>query len=88
MRRLTDEELDKLSEIAVEAVENFIFSKVSKKEITNLNINVDFSYNKILDVDILVDLDLDGLSSANENIIVEEAIDIALEEIREFIYIE
>ncbi|MGA2677148.1 MAG: DUF3194 domain-containing protein [Methanobacterium sp.] len=86
MRSLTDQELDELSEIAVKTAENFIFSKVSKKEILDLNINVEFVYDKILDVNILVDLDLDELSSVNENIIVEEAIDVTLEKIREFIY--
>ena len=86
MRSLTDQELDELSEIAVKTAENFIFSKVSKKEILDLNINVEFVYDKILDVNILVDLDLDELSSVNENIIVEEAIDVTLEKIKEFIY--
>ena len=86
MRSLTDQELDELSEIAVKTAENFIFSKVSKKEILDLNINVEFVYDKILDVNILVDLDLDELSSGNENSIVEEAIDATLEKIKEFIY--
>ncbi len=86
MRSLTDQELDELSEIAVNTAENFIFSKVSKKEILDLNINVELIYENILDVNILVDLDLDELSSANENIIVEEAIDVTLEKIKEFIY--
>ena len=86
MRSLTDHELDELSEIAVKTAENFIFSKVSKKEILDLNINIEFIYENILDVNIMVDLDLDELSSANENIIVEEAIDASLEKIREFIY--
>jgi len=86
LRSLTDQELDELSEIAVKTAENFIFSKVSKKEILDLNINVEFVYDKILDVNILVDLDLDELSSINENIIVEEAIYATLEKIMEFIY--
>ncbi len=86
MRSLNDPELDELSEIAVQTAENFIFSKVSKKEILDLNINVELIYENILDVNILVDLDLDELSSANENIIVEEAIDATLEKIKEFIY--
>ncbi len=86
MRRLTDQELDELSELAVESAENFIFSKVSKKEILDLNINVEFAYDEILDVNIIVDLDLDELSSVNENIIVEEAIDVTLKNIRKFIY--
>ena len=86
MRSLNDPELDELSEIAVQTAENFIFSKVSKKEILDLNINVEFAYDEILDVNIFVDLDLDELSSVNENIIVDEAIDVTLKNIRKFIY--
>ncbi len=86
MRRLTDQELDELSELAIESAENFIFSKVSKKEILDLDINVELQYNDVLDLNILVDLDLDELSSVNEKIIVEEAIDASLENIGKFLY--
>lgn len=86
MRRLTDQELDELSELAIESAENFIFSKVSKKEILDLDINVELRYNDVLDLNILVDLDLDELSSVNEKIIVEEAIDASLENIGKFLY--
>ena len=86
MRRLTDQELDELSELAIESAENFIFSKVSKKEILDLDINVELRYNDVLDLNILVDLDLDELSSVNEKIIVEEAIDASLENIWKFLY--
>jgi hypothetical protein len=86
LRRLTDQELDELSELAIESAENFIFSKVSKKEILDLDINVELRYNDVLDLNILVDLDLDELSSVNEKIIVEEAIDASLENIGKFLY--
>lgn len=86
MRKLTNQELDELSEIATKAAENFIFSNISKKEIADLNINLELNYEDTLDVDITIDLDLDELSSVNENIIVEKAIDEALDKISEFIY--
>ena len=85
MRRLTDEELDKVSEVAVEAAENYILSRVSKKEILDLDINADITYEDILNVDITVDIDLDELSAADENEIAESAVDAALKELDVFI---
>jgi hypothetical protein len=84
LRKLTDQELDEISEIAVEAAENFIFSRVSKKEILDLNINVELSYGDGLDVDVLVDLVLDDLSSAQEEI-ADKAVDHALEKFDMFL---
>lgn len=85
MRRLTDEELDKVSEVAVEAAENYILSRVSKKEILDLDINADVTYEDVLNVDITVDIDLDELSAADENEIAESAVDAALKELDVFI---
>lgn len=85
MRKLTDQELDEISQIAVEAAENFILSRVSKKEILDLQINVELTSQEGLDVDMYVDLDLDELSAADENEISKKAVDIALEKIDEFI---
>lgn len=85
MRKLTGPELDEISDIAVEAVEEIIFSRVSKKEILDLHINVEISYEDRLDVDILVDLDVDKLSNALENEIVEDAVDTAIRRLDNFI---
>ncbi|NYB26674.1 MAG: DUF3194 domain-containing protein [Methanobacteriaceae archaeon] len=85
MRRLTDEELGKVSEVAVEAAENYILSRVSKKEILDLDINADVTYEDVLNVDITVDIDLDELSAADENEIAESAVDAALKELDVFI---
>ncbi len=85
MRKLTDPELDEISQIAVEAAESFIFSRVSKKEILDLQINVELTSQGGLDVDMFVDLDLDELSAADENEITQKSVDTALEKIDEFI---
>lgn len=85
MRKLTDHELDEISDIAVGQVEKYIFSRVSKKEILDLHINVELDYEEGLDVDILVDLDLDELSTSNEKEITENAVDAALEKLDIFI---
>lgn len=85
MRKLTDQELDKVSEIAVEAIENYILSRVSKKEILDLDINADITYQDALDVDITVDIDLDELSAVDEKELVENAVEAALNELDVFI---
>jgi ribosome-associated translation inhibitor RaiA len=85
LRKLTDEELDKVSEVAVEAAENYILSRVSKKEILDLDINASITYQDVLNVDITVEIDLDELSAVDENEIAESAVDAALEKLDKFI---
>ncbi len=84
MRKLSDEELDDISEIAVKAAENFIYSKVSKKEIVNLDIKVELDYHEGLDVDVDVDIQFDPLSK-HENDIAAEAADHAIKEIDNYL---
>lgn len=85
MRKLTDHELDLVSDLAVETVEKFIFSQVSKKEILDIHIKAEVTYEDGLTVDILVDLDLDELSQVKEKELVEDAVDAALKTLDKFI---
>lgn len=85
MRKLTDQELDQVSNLAVETAENYIFSRVSKKEILDLNINADVTYDKILDVEISVDIDLDDLSTVDEEQLAEDAVEAVLCELDTFV---
>ncbi len=85
MRTLTDTELDKISEVAVEAAENYILSRVSKKEILDLDINANITYDNVLNVEILVDVDLDELSASDENELAENAVEAALNELDIFV---
>lgn len=85
MRKLTDHELDLVSDLAVETVEKFIFSRVSKKEILDIHIKAEVTYEEELTVDILVDLDLDDLSKVHEKELVEDAVDAALKTLDKFI---
>jgi len=71
--------------MAVGEVEKYIFTRVSKKEILDLHINVELNYEEGLDVDILVDLDLDELSTSDEKEITEKSVDAALEKLDIFI---
>lgn len=85
MRRLNDQELDKILEVAVEAAETYILSRVSKKEILDLDINANITYEDVLNVDIMVDIDLDELSALDENELAENAVESALKELDVFI---
>lgn len=84
MKELSDADLDKISEIAVSSAESYILSKVSKKEIVDIDINVELIYNDELDVDITVDIIFDDLSSADPEI-ADEAADFAISEIEKIL---
>lgn len=84
MKKLTDEDLDKISEIAVSSAQDFILSKVSKKEIIDIDINVELNYNDELDVDVTVNILFDELASADPKM-ADNAADYAIAEIEEFL---
>ena len=84
LRKLTDEDLDKISEIAVSSAQDFVLSKVSKKEINDIDINVELNYNDSLDVNVIVDIVFDELSSRDPKI-ADKAADHALLEIEKFL---
>ncbi|HOI71578.1 MAG TPA: DUF3194 domain-containing protein [Methanobacterium sp.] len=85
MKKLNDQELDKVSDVAVEAAETYIFSRVSKKEILDLDINADITYQDALNVAITIDINLDELSTVDENELAENAVEAALNELDVFI---
>ncbi|BDZ70799.1 DUF3194 domain-containing protein [Methanobacterium petrolearium] len=80
MKTLTDSELEEISEAAAVAAENYIFSKVSKKEVLDLELRVEFNQDEGLDVDVEIELFLDELSKAGETL-ADEAAKVALDEI-------
>ncbi len=84
MRKLSDTELDEISELAVKSAENFIYSKISKKEILNLDIKVELDYHNGLDVDIDVDIQFDPLSNPEDGI-ATEAVDHVIGEIDRYL---
>lgn len=84
MKKLTDEDLDKISEIAVSSAQDFVLSKVSKKEINDIDINVELNYNDSLNVNLTVNILLDDLSSTDADI-ADDAADHALLEIEKFL---
>jgi hypothetical protein len=84
LRNLSDQELDEISEIAVKSAEDFIYSRVSKKEILDLDIKVELDYDKGLDVDIHVDIQFDPLSKSDSSM-AEEAAEFAIKQIDNYL---
>jgi len=80
LKKLTDQELEEISEAAAVAAENYIFSRISKKEVLDLELRVEFQQDDGLDVDVEVELFLDELSKAEESL-ADEAAQVALDEI-------
>lgn len=85
MKKLNDQELDHISDIAVEAAENYILSRVSRKEILDMNIQANISYDEELRVDISADIDLDELSKVDQDELVDGAVQDALNALDVFI---
>ncbi|MGC9517785.1 MAG: DUF3194 domain-containing protein [Methanomicrobiales archaeon] len=84
LKELSKEDLAKISDFAVLTAENFIFSRVSKKEIVDIDINTHLSYEDELDVDIQINLILDELCPADEGI-ADAAIEHTLKELDKFL---
>jgi hypothetical protein len=80
LKKLTDPEMENISEAAAVAAENYIFSKVSKKEVLDLDLRVEFHQEDGLDVDVEVEIFLDELSKAEDSL-ADEAAEVALDEI-------
>jgi Protein of unknown function (DUF3194) len=84
LRKLSDQELDEISEIAAKSAENFIYSNVSKKEVIDLDIKIELDYHIGLDVDVQIDIQFDPLSKADENI-ADDAAAVAIAEIDSYL---
>ncbi|BDZ68033.1 DUF3194 domain-containing protein [Methanobacterium ferruginis] len=80
MKKLTDQELEEISEAAAVAAENYIFSKISKKEVLDMDLRVEFHQEDGLDVDVELELYLDELSQADESL-ADAAAEVAMDEI-------
>jgi hypothetical protein len=84
LKNLTQEDLNQISDFISSSAQNFISQKVSQKEINDLDIKVELSYDEKLEVDITIDLSLDDLSSASPDI-VDEAIEHSFEVLEPFL---
>ena len=88
LKKLSQEDLDNISDFFASVVEKKIFSSVnSQKEILAMDININIDYNEEnekLDIDVDVDIDTDELSKLSDERI-DEAIDDAYLELDEYI---
>jgi K+-transporting ATPase c subunit len=84
LKKLSDAKLDEISEAAVSSAEDYILSRVSKKEIIDIDISVELIYNDELDVDVQVNVIFDDLSSADPRI-ADEAAEHAIKEIEKIL---
>jgi Protein of unknown function (DUF3194) len=78
LRQFTEAELDKVSTEAAQAAQDHILSTVSKKELIDMDINVELVFNDGLDVDVTVELFLDDLSTVNAEKLSDEAVEQAM----------
>jgi hypothetical protein len=84
LRQLSESELDELSTAAAQAAQDHILSSISKKEVIDMDINVELTFNDSLDVDVAVELFLDDLSSFDPEKLAEEAVKQAISIIDRF----
>jgi len=84
LKKLTKEDSDKIAKLLSTTIEKFIFSKISKKEIRDIDITIVLDYEKGLDVDISIEL-IPYESSKIEPEIVKEAINLAYKKLDQHI---
>lgn len=84
LKNLSREDLVVISDFVSSSAYNFILKYCSKKEINDLDIQVELSYDDELDVDILIDLSFDDLTKSKSNI-ANDAIDFTLKELDLFL---
>jgi hypothetical protein len=78
LRKLDDSELEEIGNFLYDEIFKFISSKVSPKEINDINIDLEISFQETLDISYHVSIDADELSNYNSNTI-SEATDKAFE---------
>ena len=88
LKKLSQEDLDNISDFFVAVVEKKILSSVkSQKEILAMDVNINIDYNdksEQLDIDVDVDIDTDELSKLTDEKI-DQAIDDSYSELDEYI---
>lgn len=68
LKKLNQEDLDDISDFISYNINEYILANVSSKEILDMDIKIEVSYNKKLDIDVAVDLEFDELSKVDANI--------------------
>jgi len=84
LRKLRSDDLSQISDFAVISAQNFIYERLSKKEIIDLDINIQITYEAELDVDIQIELILDDLCCADEGL-ADAAVEYAIKELEKYL---
>ncbi|MDR2874044.1 MAG: DUF3194 domain-containing protein [Methanobrevibacter sp.] len=78
LKKLDDDALEEIGNFLYDEIFKFVSSKISPKEINDIDIDLEISFQETLDISYDVSLDIDELSEYKSNIITE-AIDKSFE---------
>ncbi len=83
MKPLSDTELNEIIKIATDTAEEYIFKQINKKELEDIEINVELDTSKGgLDIDITINLDTDFIVPDN---LSSNAIDASIDAVDKYI---
>ena len=68
LKELSHEDLENISNFLSDTINEYILANISSKEIVDMDIQIEVSYDEKLDVDIDVNLEFHELSKADANI--------------------
>ncbi|MDI6645142.1 MAG: DUF3194 domain-containing protein [Methanobacteriaceae archaeon] len=84
LKKLSSDDLSQISDFAVTSAQNFVYKRISKKEIIDLDINAQITYEDELDVDIRIEFILDDLCSADEGL-ADAAVEYAMKKLEKYL---
>ncbi|QUH22742.1 DUF3194 domain-containing protein [Methanobacterium alkalithermotolerans] len=84
LKKLSPEDLNEISDFLSSTAQDFILNQISSKEIDDLDIKSEVSYNQELDVDLSIDLQVDELCVYDEDI-VNQALDFTFKALESFL---
>lgn len=78
---LTPEQIEHLCLVGEAAARSYIHKGASKREIAQLDITIETSYNEELTIDIVINIELSPFSQLDSDSLAQKAVDIAFEAI-------
>ncbi|MEM2134564.1 MAG: DUF3194 domain-containing protein [Candidatus Freyarchaeota archaeon] len=81
LKNLTLEELEELCILAEDEIKKYIYSKVPKKEVNQLEIIVELGSEENMNLTIEINLEIESLSEQENKMLAEEALRVAMKAI-------
>ncbi|MBS7250271.1 MAG: DUF3194 domain-containing protein [Candidatus Freyarchaeota archaeon] len=81
LKNLTLEELEELCILAEDEIKKYIYSKVPKKEVNQLEIMVELGSEENMNLTIEINLEIESLSEQENKMLAEEALRVAMKTI-------